>query len=72
MKNKSGKSLLKYFGTLKNADIDWKAKEKRMKVFQDSFNEPIAETQKKMEQLKNQTLMNFLLIITFINLPLLN
>lgn len=45
--------VMRLFGALKNANIDWKAKEEGMKAFRDSFNKHVAETRKKMERLKN-------------------
>ena len=36
--DRSGKSLLKYAGVLKNLDIDWDFKEKRMHELRESFN----------------------------------
>lgn len=53
MKNKSGKSLSKYFGALKDTNIDWKAKEIRMRAFRESFNKHGAETRRKMELSRN-------------------
>ena len=50
---KDGKSLLKYAGALKGLNIDWKAKEKRMKDFRESFNKHVEETRKKMEESRN-------------------
>lgn len=50
---RSGKALLKYAGALKNLNIDWKAKEKRMKEFRDSFNRRIKETVRHMEKLRH-------------------
>ena len=45
--------VMRLFGALKNANIDWKAKENRMKAFRESFNKLIDETRKKMERLRN-------------------
>ncbi len=48
------KDLMKYFGVLKGLDIDWKAKEERMKAFKDSFNKRIEETKKYMEKARRE------------------
>ena len=39
-KEKKGdiKSIMRYFGALKDEDIDWAGKEKRMRELRDSFN----------------------------------
>jgi len=50
---KDGKSILKYAGALKGIDIDWRAKEERMKEFRDSFNKRIEETRKKMGKVRH-------------------
>lgn len=50
----SVKSLLKYFGVMNNMNIDWKAKEERMKAFKDSFNKRIEETSKYMEKARRE------------------
>ena len=56
MKEKIGKKdkldgsknfLLKYFGALKNADIDWNEKEKRMRELRDSFNRRLGEARNR-------------------------
>ncbi len=39
--NKSGKSLLKYAGELKN--VDWQEREKNLKEFKNIFNKKIME-----------------------------
>ena len=44
------KDLMKYFGVMNNMNIDWEAKERRMKEFRDSFNKRIEETRKYMEK----------------------
>ena len=44
------KDIMKFFGALKNADIDWEAKEKRMKEFRNSFNKRMEETARYMEK----------------------
>ncbi len=45
--DRSGKSLLKYAGVLEGINIDWNAKEKRMRAFRESFNKRTEETRKK-------------------------
>lgn len=51
--DRSGKSLLKYAGVLKDLDIDWELRKKRMKALRNSFNKRMSETRRKMEQLRN-------------------
>ena len=46
----SAKSLLRFAGVLKDSNIDWEEKEKRMKSFRDSFNKRIKKTTQYMEQ----------------------
>ena len=46
----SAKSLLRFAGVLKDLDIDWKEKEKRMKEFRNSFDKRIRETTEYMEK----------------------
>ena len=46
----TAKSLLRFAGALKDADIDWVEKEKRMKEFRHSFNKRIEETAEYMEK----------------------
>ena len=43
-------NIMKFFGVLKDSDIDWKNKKRRMKEFRDSFNSRINETLKYMEE----------------------
>jgi len=43
-------NIMKLFGALGDADIDWEAKEKRMKEFRDSFNKKISDTSKCMRE----------------------
>jgi len=38
VKRGSKEALLKFYGVLKDENIDWKAKEKRMRELRDSFN----------------------------------
>lgn len=45
-KRGSKESIMKFFGALKDADIDWKAKEKRMKELRRSFNKELGERMK--------------------------
>ena len=47
---RSGKSLLRFAGCLKDLDINWGEKEKRMKEFRDSFDKRIKETSEYMER----------------------
>lgn len=51
-KGSTGKDLLEYAGALKDLDIDWKEKEKRMKEFRESFDKRIKETTKYMEKMR--------------------
>ena len=37
------KEIMKYFGALKDMDIDWEAKEKRIKEFRKSFDNRVEE-----------------------------
>lgn len=49
MENKGSKeSIMKFFGALKEKDIDWKEKEKRMKKFREEFEERNEITEKEM------------------------
>ena len=48
------KDLMKYFGVMNNMNIDWEAKERRMKEFRDSFNKRIEETRKYMEKARRE------------------
>ena len=41
--NRSNQDIMKFFGVLKNEDIDWEGKKKRMKRFRESFNRRMAE-----------------------------
>lgn len=49
-KDRSGKSLLKFAGGLKNLNIDWKEKEKRINEFRKGFDKGIKETITYMEK----------------------
>ncbi|MBI2631832.1 hypothetical protein HYW75_02410 [Candidatus Pacearchaeota archaeon] len=49
---RSEEVIVKYFGALKNKNIDWKTKEERMKAFRDSFNKKIEKTREYMENAK--------------------
>jgi len=50
----SKEAIMKFFGALKDLDIDWDKKEKVMKDFRRSFNKRMNKTIKKMNQsLKN-------------------
>ncbi|MBI4159203.1 antitoxin VapB family protein [Candidatus Woesearchaeota archaeon] len=42
--------VMRFFGALKDANIDWEAKEKRMKEFRNSFEKRIKETTEYMER----------------------
>lgn len=42
--------IMELFGGLRDLDIDWKEKERRMKRFRESFNKRMKETRKKMEK----------------------
>jgi predicted CopG family antitoxin len=44
----SKEAIMKFFGALKDMDIDWKEKEKTMKEFRESFNRRVGETIEKM------------------------
>lgn len=44
----TAKDLMKYFGIMKNLNINWKEKEKRMMAFRESFNKKIGESRKNM------------------------
>ena len=47
---RSGKSLLKFSGGLKDMNINWEGKAKRMKEFRESFERRIDETRSYMEK----------------------
>ena len=42
--------IMRLFGALRNYDIDWEAKERRMKAFRESFNKRINQTINEMEK----------------------
>ena len=44
------KDIMRFFGALKNENIDWEEKEKRMKEFREDFDKRINETIKYMEK----------------------
>jgi predicted CopG family antitoxin len=46
----SKEAVLQFAGVLKDKGIDWKAKEKRMKEFRDSFNKRVKETSEYMKK----------------------
>jgi predicted CopG family antitoxin len=46
----SKEAVLQFAGVLKDKDVDWKAKEKRMREFRESFNKRMKETAKYMER----------------------
>ena len=52
MRYKKGtvKNVIRFAGDLKNLDIDWDAKENRMREFRESFNKRVKETSKKMKE----------------------
>ncbi len=45
----SKEAVMKFFGALKDKNIDWEAKEKLMKAFRRSFNKHIERTSRYME-----------------------
>ncbi|MAF50839.1 MAG: hypothetical protein CMH64_01985 [Nanoarchaeota archaeon] len=50
-KEKGNKNnIMKFFGALKDENINWEEKEKDMKMFRDSFNKRMKETAKYMEK----------------------
>ena len=48
-KKGSKEAIMKYFGVLKDADIDWSEKEKRMKRLRESINKRMKENRKNMQ-----------------------
>ncbi|MDP3986777.1 MAG: antitoxin VapB family protein [Nanoarchaeota archaeon] len=44
----SAKSIMRFFGALKDADIDWEEKEKVMKKLREDFDKRIKETAEYM------------------------
>ena len=48
-KKGSKEAIMKYFGALKNEDIDWAEKEKRMKRLRDSVNKRMEFARKNMQ-----------------------
>ena len=51
----SKESVLRFAGGLKDLDIDWEAKEKRMKEFRKEFDRRIGETSEYMEEARIRT-----------------
>lgn len=49
----TGGDIMNLFGALKDSKIDRKARNRNMKAFRKSFNNRMAETRRKMEQLRN-------------------
>ena len=49
-KKGSKEGIMRFFGVLKDVDIDWDAKEETMGEFRNSFNKRLGETIKKMEK----------------------
>ena len=50
----SKEHVLKFAGCLKDFDIDWKGKEKRIKEFKESFDRRVEETMKYMEDARKK------------------
>ena len=50
----TGRELLQFAGALKDKNIDWEAKEKRMREFRKSFNKRVEETRKYMEKARKE------------------
>ncbi|MEK6847038.1 MAG: antitoxin VapB family protein [Nanoarchaeota archaeon] len=48
-KKGSKEAIMKYFGVLKDADIDWSETEKRMKRLRESINKRMKENRKNMQ-----------------------
>jgi predicted CopG family antitoxin len=55
-KRGSKESIMRFFGTLKNENINWDENEKRMKEFRKSFEDRINETSEKMEKARKNDL----------------
>ena len=49
-KKGDAKSLLKFAGALKDANIDWEEVEKRMKEFREDFEKKVRETSEYMRK----------------------
>lgn len=56
LKGKKGnkENVMRLFGALKDEDIDWEVKEKRMKEFRDSVEKRIEQTTKYMEETRKK------------------
>ncbi|MEX0920297.1 MAG: antitoxin VapB family protein [Candidatus Pacearchaeota archaeon] len=48
------KNIMRFFGALKEKNIDWKEKEKRMKEFRRDFENRIKETSEYMEKERSE------------------
>lgn len=46
----TGKDILKYFGALKDKDINWEERKSKMKDFRNSFNKRIKQTSERMSK----------------------
>ena len=46
----SKEAIMKYFGCLKDKNIDWDEREKRMKEFREDFNKRVESTIKEMRK----------------------
>ena len=52
LKKGSKEHVLKFAGSLKDLNIDWDEKEKRMKKFRESFEKKVEDTERYMDKLK--------------------
>ena len=46
--------IMRFFGALKDKNIDWNKREKRMREFRDSFEKRINKTSEYMEQVRKK------------------
>ncbi len=50
----TGKSLLKFAGAMNHLNIDWDAKERRIKEFRENFNKRMEDTARYMEKARKE------------------